>query len=77
MENIRDLFIKTYGFEPQCDEALNVFIDILKQRLSYNEKAYVQDRYGVDLLSDEEIERHIIISMNHPIIKREITNFNS
>ena len=72
MKNIKELFKKTYGFEPVNGEQLNLFIDYLDRRLSYREKLYIFNEYGVDLLDAEVIEKHIIVSMRHPLIKKKI-----
>ena len=72
MKDIKELFKKTYGFEPINDEQLDLFIDYLDKRLSYREKLYIFNEYGVDLLGAEDIEKHIIVSMKHPLIKKKI-----
>lgn len=72
MKDIKELFKKTYGFEPVNDEQLDLFIDYLDKRLSYREKLYIFNEYGVDLLDTEDIEKHIIVSMRHPVIKNKM-----
>lgn len=71
MKNIKELFKKTYGLEPINGEQLDLFIDYLDKRLSYREKLYIFNEYGVDLLGAEDIEKHIIVSMRHPVIKNK------
>lgn len=72
MKDIKELFKKTHGFEPVNDEQLDLFIDYLDRRLSYREKLYIFNEYGVDLLDAKDIEKHIIVSMRHPVIKNKI-----
>ena len=72
MKDIKELFKKTYGFEPVNDEQLDLFIDYLDKKLSYREKLYIFNEYGVDLLDAEDIEKRIIVSMRHPLIKKKI-----
>ena len=73
MKDIKELFEKTYGYKPDNDEQIDIFIDYLESRLSYYEKVYIYNQYGIDLLSAEDIEKHIIMLMKHPIIKRKIS----
>lgn len=72
MKTINDLFKNIYCVEPTNDEQLEVFLDCLKERLSYREKVYVLEKYYVDLLTDEDVEKRIKILMNHPVYKKEI-----
>ena len=77
MKDIKELFKKTYGFEPVNGEQLDLFINYLDRRLSYREKLYIFNEYGVDLLDAEDIEKYIIVSMRHPLIKKKINTSNS
>ena len=74
MKTINDLFKNIYGVEPANDEQIKVFIDCLKERLSYKEKEYISRTYQADLFSDEEHEKRIRVLMSHPVYKKEIFN---
>ncbi len=71
MRNIRELFEKIYGFNPNTEQ-LELFIKTLKRRLTVRELEYVSCMYGVDLLGFDAVERRIRVVMRHPIIIKEI-----
>ena len=71
MKKIEELFEKTYGFPPNGEEDILLFIDFLTGALTYREKVYVYNQYGVDLISAKETEEHIIKKMRHPTRKRQ------
>ena len=73
MEDIKDLFIKIYGKTPTDDDSIELFLENLDRRLSYREKLYLYEQYGVDLIDQEEIENHIIRLMKHPAIFNQLT----
>lgn len=71
---MNDLFKNIYGVEPTNDEQLEIFVDYLKERLSFREKAYILEKYDIDLITDKDIEKRIKILMNHPVYKKELFN---
>lgn len=71
MKKIEELFKLTYGFPPKDEEDVFLFIKLLYETLTYREKIYIYNQYGVDLISAEETEIQIIRKMRHPVRKRQ------